>query len=119
MSADRKIIVDEDWKEQAQREKEALAAAVEAERARKAAPPPASFALLLSSFAAQAFIGLGEQDDPLTGKKEANLPQARFAIDMLEILQAKTKGNLDAGEAQALEGLLFDLRMRYVKRAKG
>jgi hypothetical protein len=119
MSEEKKIIIDEDWKEEAQREKEALAAALEQEKESKRPRPPekATFAMLISSLATQAFISLGEIENPFTKKREANLPDARFSIDMLEMLQEKTKGNLTPDEAQGLEGLLFDLRMRFVGKA--
>lgn len=120
MPDEKKIIIDEDWKEEAQREKEALAAALEQEKEAKRPRPPeqATFGLLITSLATQAFIGLGEIENPFTKKREPNLPEARFHIDLLEMLEAKTKGNLTPEEAQGLEGLLFDLRMRYVGKAK-
>jgi hypothetical protein len=119
MAEEKKIIVDEDWKEEAQREKEMLAAALEKEHAQKHAPPePATFVLLVSSLATQAMISLGEVENPFTKKRETHLPEARFHIDMLEMLEQKTKGNLAPEEAQMLQSLLFDLRMRFVARAK-
>ncbi len=112
---DKKIIVDTDWKEEAQREKELLAEAIEEEKRQKARPPEkASFALLVSSLATQALMGLGDIENPFTKKREVNVAEARFHIDMLEILEAKTKGNLTADEARMMQGLLFDLRMRFV-----
>jgi len=119
MAEERKLIVDEDWKEEAQREKEMLAAALEKEHAQEHAPPePATLALLVSSLATQAVISLGEVENPFTKKRETRLPEARFHIDMLEMLEQKTKGNLTPEEAQMLQSLLFDLRMRFVARAK-
>jgi hypothetical protein len=121
MAEAKKIIVDEDWKEQAQREKEMLAEALEQEKRLKErgrVPEHASFALLATSLATQAMMGLGDLENPFTKKREANLDEARFHIDMLEMLQQKTKGNLTPEEAQMLEGLLFDLRMRFVGKSK-
>ncbi len=125
---EKKIIVDEDWKEQAQREKEVLAAALEKEKEqpRRQLPEKASFVLLASSLATQAIMALGDlpgdlsadAKDPAAKKPEVHLDEARFHIDMLEMLEQKTKGNLTADEARLLQGVLFDLRMRYVEKSK-
>ena len=115
---EKKIIIDDDWKEEAQREKEALAAAMEKEK-QKSKPvmrEQASFPILLSGLATQALVNLGEMENPFTKKRETDLPEAQFHIDMLEILQTKTKGNLSPDEARMLDALLFDLRMRYVQK---
>ena len=115
-STEKKIIVDEDWKEQARREKEMLAEAFEQEKARQqAVPEKASFPLLVSSLATQALIALGQIEHPITRKKETRLEEARFHIDMLEVLEQKTQGNLSEDEKKMVEGLLFDLRMRFVE----
>jgi len=115
----RKIIVDEDWKEEAQREKERLAEEIEQARREKLQPPlPASFSVLVASLATQAAIHLGDMPHPLTGKTEVNLAEARFHIDMLGVLQEKTRGNLTPEEAKALDAVLFDLRMRFVEKSK-
>jgi hypothetical protein len=119
MSEEKKLIVDEDWKEQAQREKEMLAEKLEQERTQKrAVPERATFALLISGLTTQAMISLGDIENPFTKKAELNLPEARFHIDMLEMLEQKTEGNLTPEEAQMLQGILFDLRMRFVAKAK-
>jgi hypothetical protein len=65
-----------------------------------------------------AFIHLGELDDPIEKKPQVNLDAARQIIDILEMLKDKTRGNLDQQETQYLEHMLFDLRMRYVEKAK-
>lgn len=117
---EKKIIIDDDWKEEAQREKEALAAAMEKEKqkAKHVMREQASFPMLLSGLATQALVCLGELENPFTKKSETDLPEAQFHIDMLEILQAKTKGNLSPEEARMMDGLLFDLRMRFVQKSQ-
>jgi hypothetical protein len=55
---------------------------------------------------------------PQTGKLEKDLGMAKHTIDLLSMLQEKTRGNLTPHEAQLLESLLFDLRLRYVSAAK-
>ena len=117
---DKKIIIDEDWKEQAQKEKEMLAEALEQEKKAQQprVPERATFGILATSLATQAMIALGDIENPLTKKREVNLDEAKFHIDMLEMLEQKTKGNLTPDEAKLMEGLLFDLRMHFVGRSK-
>jgi len=76
---------------------------------------PADFSSLILSLAAGAQSALGISPHPLTGKPEKNLPQAKYSIDLLGMLQEKTRGNLGPEEAKLLEALLYDLRMRYVE----
>ncbi len=80
--------------------------------------PPASFGALLLSLCTQALIALGAVEDPLTGKRETDLPQARFTIDLLGILEEKTRGNLTPEEKEALDANLFQFRMQYVEATK-
>ena len=66
-----------------------------------------------------ALFHLGLVEDPESGEPGAkNLPLARQTIDTLEMLQAKTRGNLDDDEGKLLETVLYELRMGFVK-AKG
>ena len=76
--------------------------------------PPPSFALLVATFGSQAMVALGQAPNPLDGKTEVRLDLAKHAIDMLAILEQKTKGNLAADETAMLEGVLHQLRMAYV-----
>jgi hypothetical protein len=119
MAEEKKLIIDEDWKEEAQKEKEALAKALEEEKQKgRPLPGPPNFMMLVSGLATQALMGLGEMENPFTGKRERNLEEARFHIDMIEILEQKTQGNLTEAEARAMESLLYDLRLRFVDAAK-
>ncbi len=80
--------------------------------------PAADFSYLVVFLAAQAMLCMGEQPDPTTGETmEKNLPGAKHAIDLLGVIQDKTQGNLSDEEHQLLEGVLYDLRMRYVQAA--
>jgi len=82
--------------------------------------PAATFQILVSTFATQAAVSLGQIDNPVTNKRETNLPQAKFAIDLLDILAAKTKDNLDKEEDEFLKGMLYQLRMLFLDlSAKG
>lgn len=114
---DKKIIIDDDWKQEAEREKAALAAEMEKAKARgPAVPDAATLSMLLSGLASQALVSLGDLPNPFTGKPDANLAEARFQIDLIEMLEAKTKGNTTPEEQQLLTGLLYDLRMRYLSK---
>lgn len=83
--------------------------------------PPASLAFLVASLAAQAQVSLGKIEHPLTKKTEVDLAAARHAIDLIEVLEAKTKGNLEPDEIAFLSHVLWDLRFAYVQAsdAKG
>lgn len=76
---------------------------------------PADFSSLVLSIAAGAHSALGLVPHPMTGKLEKNLSQAKYSIDLLGMLEAKTKGNLETEEAKLLEAILYDLRLRYVE----
>ena len=66
--------------------------------------------------ATPAFMHVGDIEDPNTGKPtEQNLPAARHMIELLELVQEKTQGNLSDDESRLLEDLLYELRMRFVQ----
>lgn len=113
-----KLIIDEDWKSQVQAEKEAL------ERQKEHPPrpqpaagplPPATLAMLLTTLATQALVGLGQIPHPLSGKAEIQLDEAKHFIDTLEMLEAKTAGNRTPEEDRLLENLLHELRLGFVE----
>ncbi len=72
-----------------------------------------TFILSLSS---SVLVYLGEVPDPTTGKITQNLEMARQTIDILGLLEEKTKGNLTEDEERLLKSVLFDLRMKYVQK---
>jgi hypothetical protein len=82
---------------------------------RAAAAEGMNFASFLISLGTQAFMHLGDIPNPLTQQREKDLPAAKQMIDLLGMLQEKTKGNLDADEERLLQQLLLDLRLRYVR----
>src|SRR6266850_6120977 len=89
----------------------------ESEPARAGRDPlddPASFLSLIMSLASNAAASLGMMPHPVTGETGVDLKTAKHWIDVLGMLETKTRGNLDSQEAQVLEGLLADLRMQYV-----
>ena len=130
-----KIIVDDDWKAQAQAEKEKLAQQVEAAKSAGAAQPgaagaegaaakgarelpPASFTTLVSSLVTQVFLALGGYEDPKTKRRYVDLDLARHHIDTLTVLEEKTRGNLTEDEKKLLDKALYETRMQYVQLAQ-
>ena len=82
-------------------------------------PPVPDFKFFISTLSLQASIFLGQLANPVTRKNEEDLPQAKFIIDTLGMLQEKTKGNLNEEEAALLENLLYELRTSYLTKSKG
>jgi len=123
---EKKIIIDEDWKQQAQKEKEKLAEEeAKAEKAKESKKteeqqakrplPPADFTGLVSMLATQAFFAMGvlrAEDDE---EREPDLNAAKYNIDMLEIIQKKTENNLTEQESDLLQNTLHQVRMTFVK----
>jgi len=78
------------------------------------AEDPASFASFMMSIVSNAASSLGMMEHPVTHKREVDLELGKHWIDVLGMLQQKTRGNLLPQEQQILEGLLADLRMQFV-----
>jgi len=121
---EKKIIVDEDWKAEAQKEKEILAAQEEAEKEKaqekkqaRGPMPQGNFAALVSMLTTQALFALGLLHVKGQKEREPDLELAKYNIDMLETLEEKTKGNLTQEEEAVLSNTLNELRMGYVKVA--
>ena len=137
-----KIQIDSDWKAEAQKEKERLAKKEQARApaagnsgaapAAESAPagrvaggahgekeplPSADFHTLVGMLAQQAIMGLGVMADEKTGGIIVDLEGSRFAIDLLDILEQKTRGNLGDEESKELAQILADLRARFVQIA--
>ncbi|MFH0855168.1 MAG: DUF1844 domain-containing protein [Candidatus Omnitrophota bacterium] len=79
-------------------------------------PPVPDFKFFISTLSLQATIFLGQVPNPVTQKSEEDLPQAKFIIDTLGMLQEKTKSNLDKEEQSLLENLLYELRRAYLSK---
>ncbi|MDR2827154.1 MAG: DUF1844 domain-containing protein [Candidatus Adiutrix intracellularis] len=80
--------------------------------------PPANLPSLLLGLATSALLHLGETPDSSQLSQGINLPAAKQAIDLLALLEIKTRGNLDKEEEALLRTLLYDLRLKYVKASK-
>lgn len=132
-----KLIIDTDWKSQAQAEKDRLAAA---EKKKAPAPPapgeasdhagkpgeeshadphrPPQFIDVIRSIATQALLYMGAYPDPETGRAVVAIDLAKFHIDLLGVLEEKTKGNLSPQEGQVLQRTAYQLRMEFVELSK-
>ncbi len=117
MSDEFRLHVDDDWKAQAQREKETLSAEVESKRPTEAGA--ASFIEILNTLAMQAVVGLGGLAGPEGQQIPPNPDMAKHFIDMLDVLEQKTRGNLTPDEKKALDTTLYSLRMAYVETVGG
>ncbi|MBN2447604.1 MAG: DUF1844 domain-containing protein [Phycisphaerae bacterium] len=114
---EKKIIVDDDWKAEARREKERLAEE-EAQRAEEPLPAP-SFPELVNMIVMQAFAGMGMLAGAGGERMPPNLEIAKHFVDMLQVLDDKTKNNLTTDEKKLLDQALYELRMRYVELSTG
>ena len=89
--------------------------------AKPAAPPgvpTVDFHTFVLSLGSSALMHLGELERPGAGAAEKDLPMAKHTIDILAMLQEKTRGNLTPDEGKLLESLLYDLRLRFVESRK-
>ena len=118
-----KIIVDEDWKSQVEKEKQAYAEHAEIPTTGGSADqvgddpemPPASYAMLVSMLASDAMIALGQIPNPITGEFVPRRNTAKYLIDTIAMLHEKTRGNVAPEESQQVEELLHQLRMEFVR----
>jgi hypothetical protein len=122
---EKKIIIDEDWKHEAQRDKEILAAKEQEEKEEEAAEgprrggplPEGNLAALINMLTTQTLFALGFLQIKGEEELEPDLDLARYNIELLGALEEKTKGNLTAEEQQLLKNTLSELRMGYVSVA--
>jgi hypothetical protein len=78
--------------------------------------PSIDFPSYILSYYTQGLVLLGEVPNPYTNKKEEDVEAARHTIDILTILQEKTKGNLDQDEQKLLDNVLYELRMKFMAK---
>lgn len=112
-----KIHVDDDWKAQAQAEKEKLAAQAEEESAQggQQGIPPADLKTLASQLVTQALLYMGAIPEPQTGRRIAHLELAQFNIDLLTMLKEKTEGNRDEEEEELLTQAVDELTASFAQ----
>ncbi len=78
-----------------------------------------NFSTFVISLSTQALAHLGDIPNSVDKQNAIDLPAAKQLIDILGVLKDKTKGNLEKAETELLDGLLYDLRIRYVERVRG
>lgn len=141
MSDGPQIQIDDDWKAQAQAEKQRLAQEAKAKQPAAPAPPPPSspaasaasrstpadageqdgeqpptdFKTLVSSIASQAMLYLGMMPDPVSGQRIVGFEHARQQMDLLGVLEEKTQGNLSDEENTMLASMIYRLQKQYVQ----
>lgn len=113
-----RIFIDDDWKEQARREKEEADRMTRQDELPGELPAP-SLAEIVQMIAVQATFGLGGIRDPQTGQViPPDLMLARHYIDLLELFQQKTADRVNDNEKAIIEGTLHELRMLFVHLAQ-
>ncbi len=78
----------------------------------------ALFVQLVLMFQAAAMQQMGKLPNPISQKTETNLEQAKFSVDILDMIKGKTKGNLSSEEEGLLEHVLYELRMNYLEELR-
>jgi hypothetical protein len=123
---EKKIHVDEDWKQSVQEEKERQRAAEQGQAARERTSqedaqagarqmPEPTVQMLVADFYQQALIALGVIENPITQEKNRVPQVASYLIDLIALLKEKMEGNLTEQEAKYMNSVLHDLRMRYIQ----
>ncbi len=77
--------------------------------------PGVNFSTFILTLNSSALLNLGQISDPVTGKKDKNLQLAKYTIDVIMLLEEKTRGNLSTEEAGLIKNILHDLRLMYVR----
>ncbi|MBW1745897.1 MAG: DUF1844 domain-containing protein [Deltaproteobacteria bacterium] len=115
---DRRIFAEESEEEKKEPPKQETKEEEEEEKEPQAPLPEINFATFIVSLNASALLHLGVMEDPIAGKKVKNLSMGKQTIDILGMLEEKTKGNLSKEEENLLKNILYDLRIIYVKEQK-
>lgn len=120
--ADRRIQLEKEGSPAQQQPESAERQAQDKEKARQGAfqgcaMPQVCFPTFVLSLSSSALVHLGEVPDPDSGKPMENLVIAKHTIDILAMLEEKTKGNLNVEESKLLKDMLFELRMIYVQKS--
>ena len=86
------------------------------EKIEEAPLPEINFSTFIFSLNTSALLHLGEVPDPATGKQQTDLAMAKQTIDLIAMLEDKTRGNLTSDEENLIKHILYDLRLRYVQK---
>ncbi len=115
---DRRIFAEESEEEKKEPPKQETKEEEKEGKEPQAPLPEINFATFIVSLNASALLHLGVMEDPIAGKKVKNLSMGKQTIDILGMLEEKTKGNLSKEEENLLKNILYDLRIIYVKEQK-
>ncbi len=105
--------VDESWKDAVRKESSETSLDDQS-----TSPEQASFLQFVSTLAMQVLVFLGELVLQDGAAPRTDLPQARYLIDVIKLLEDKTKGNLSAEEAEALKNIVYELQLKYVEKSE-
>ena len=113
--------VDESWKEAVLKEKAVIAGAEPQARPVESQeePPESEFLGFISTLVMQTLMAMGEVPHPETRQRHEDLTQAKYLIDILQILSDKTLGNLTPHEETEMKNLLYQLKMKFVQKEGG
>ena len=118
-SGDREELrVDDEAAKQAEAGSEETSRPGESGRQRGMPLPEVNFSTFVFSLSSSALVHLGEIPEPSSQQTHQDLNLAKQIIDTLGMIEAKTRGNLEADEERLLKGVLYDLRMRFVQKSK-
>ena len=125
---------DEDWKEKIKAEDAALEQKLKDDASQEETPssgtekappsadetvfPPADFSMIVATFSTQAMLAMGLFPNPVTNKIETNSSLASHCVDMLGVVEEKTKGNLTPDETTLLDTTLHQLRIAFIEQQK-
>ena len=108
--------VDESWKDDISREtKKSKTESSDQPKTEREEDGGSPFIALISSLGMQALIQLGEMEDPGTGVRSQDLAGVQATINLLMMLQEKTKGNLTKQESRVMDSLVYDLQLKFVE----
>jgi len=109
-----KIVVDDSWKSRVEREKQSASPSSNSPSDRGQDYPEASFELLVTTFSMQAMAAMGVLGGPGGAQQPPDLGMAKHLIDLLGVIEEKTRGNLSQDEAGMLEQMLHQLRVLFI-----
>jgi hypothetical protein len=112
---DKEEVKDEKSSEKEAEKKKSENTEPETQETKESQLPEMNFPTFIMSMNASALVHLGVIEDPASGKKERNLPLAKQTIDILTMLEEKTRGNLSEDEEKMLKSILYDLKIIFVK----
>jgi hypothetical protein len=112
--SEKKIVVDDDWKSRVDRERQSSSTSDQTSSDQSQDYPEASFELLVTTFSMQAMAAMGVLGGPGGAQQPPDLGMAKHLIDLLGVIEEKTRGNLSQDEASMLEQMLHQLRVLFI-----